>query len=136
MTDYNGIVIKGVINILSCLFLIYFLCRVYLAGSGGRAQYLRRGDIAIMMVVAFLINIHVAMLLSFCSQGEGKFSKLAMVGLLVLVMFHAVVFPIAIVMRVRRHPKGSTVTSAEMNNLHFVADFFGIISTGVGLGIQ
>jgi hypothetical protein len=53
-----------------------------------------------------------------------------MVGVMLL---HAITYPVAIVERVRSQPKDKAVNPIELQNLHYIADYFGTIVSGVAI---
>jgi hypothetical protein len=69
-------------------------------------------------------------------EGGPNISQPNLIMSISLMMLHAVLFPASLVIHIRSKPVGETLTGPENTNIHFIADYFGLMAVGGAVALM
>jgi hypothetical protein len=120
------------LTLMTSAFVIFIAVRV---SEVGEKSNLRRYDVSTLLVLQLLIQLELSYLLK-NTEGEGNQDPRLLAAMIILMLAHAVAFPVAIVRRIRMAPKDTEVHPSQLTNLHYIADFFGLMTAGMAVALM
>jgi NADH:ubiquinone oxidoreductase subunit K len=103
---------------------------------GGKSM--RQGDMMVMLAIEFMIQYHTASMVDTFAPVDGRMNKGLFMSMIITMTAEALAFPLSLLLRVYFNDKDGVVdgNDPEIQNLHFVGDFFGAITTGTALSVM